>query len=460
MKPADKVFLDGLRKSVCDHIPQDHWDLVVKAVTDAGDIRDVTGYARTIILEGVEKGRFASRSEAGRYAANMRWRGSVPQGGLATAEARQEANAKAGKGSGNPARGGSAAKRKEAFDDLFDTTLADVKGGFTDGKKALTHLRQAGKAGITSTAGKKSLRQAGKLFREAGLDDFADVVNEVLTGESVFSKASFSSRSEAGRYAANMRWKGQGKTTATTDGAGNTQRSRDAIAHWEGIRSKAEEAQHRAADNGQGEEVGRLQGVIDRADHELAIERETILPKGQPTSEEAQIKQAFIDTQKERLGRMGRGTSQIAHMALEAGIKQLEAELASGDTSEARNRPGQFFDDRPGAKGEKYIGRRPNKEVAVDIRRDLKSAQESGQLPAGLKFGVKMGSGGNSITVTVKGISNPRVRDDLGRDVTSPEAKAVYDKVDRITNAYNRNNSDMMTDYFDTDYYGFVTIEG
>jgi hypothetical protein len=71
-----------------------------------------------------------------------------------------------------------------------------------------------------------------------------------------------------------------------------------------------------------------------------------------------------------------------------------------------------------------------------------------------------MGSGGNSITVTVKGISNPRVRDDLGRDVTSPEAKAVYDTVDRITNAYNRDNSEMMTDYFDTDYYGFVTIEG
>ena len=381
MKPADKAFLDGLRKSVCDHIPQDHWDLVVKAVSDAGDIRDVTGYARTIILEGVEKGRFASRSEAGRYAANMRWRGNVPKGGLATAEARQEANAKAGKGSGNPARGGNS-------------------------------------------------------FIPEGLNMGSGKNDRVGVADGSNSAADYTPAKE-----------------------GNTQRSRDAIAHWEGIRSKAEEAQHRAADNGQGEEVGRLQGVIDRADHELAIERETILPKGQPTSEEAQIKQAFIDTQKERLGRMGRGTSQIAHMALEAGIKQLEAELASGDTSEARNRPGQFFDDRPGAKGEKYIGSRPNKEVAVDIRRDLKSAQESGQLPAGLKFGVKMGSGGNSITVTVKGISNPRVRDDLGRDVTSPEAKAVYDKVDRITNAYNRDNSDMMTDYFDTDYYGFVNIE-
>ena len=75
MKPADKAFLDGLRKSVCVDVPQDHWDLVVKAVDDAGDIRDVTGYARTIILEGVEKAKFSSRSEAGRYAANMRWKG-------------------------------------------------------------------------------------------------------------------------------------------------------------------------------------------------------------------------------------------------------------------------------------------------------------------------------------------------------------------------------------------------
>lgn len=530
MKPADKAFLDGLRKSVCDHIPQDHWDLVVKAVTDAGDIRDVTGYARTIILQGVEKGRFSSRSEAGRYAANMRWRGNVPKGGLATAEARQEANAKAGKGSGNPARGGnsfvpeglnmgsgkndrvgladgsnSAAdytpakegkkpKTTEEVDEktataIKDADLSDLSSMIrrdlrSQGKKipfgaepyldALSSLSDANQnygmdsgksmiayalSNLTSYKGPKA--RAIKAELKARMKAATETPYSERNLDNVdFSKATFSSRSEAGRYAANMRWKGQGKTTATTDGAGNTQRSRDAIAHWEGIRSKAEEAQHRAADNGQGEEVGRLQGVIDRADHELAIERETILPKGQPTSEEAQTKQAFIDAQKERLGRMGRGTSQIAHMALEAGIKQLEAELASGDTSEARNRPGQFFDDRAGAKGEKYIGSRPNKEVAVDIRRDLKSAQESGELPAGLKFSVKMGSGGSSITVTVKGISNPRVRDDLGRDVTSPEAKAVYDKVDRITNAYNRDNSDMMTDYFDTDYYGFVNIEG
>lgn len=290
MKPADKIFLDGLRKSVCTEVPQDHWDLVIKAVEDAGDIRDVTGYARTIILEGVEKGRFASRSEAGRYAANMRWRGSVPQGGLATAEARQEANAKAGLGAGNPARGG-------------------------------------------------------------------------------------------------------GKTPT-----GSTR----------------------------------------------------------TTSPEAEAKQAFIDAQKEKLANMGRGTSQGAYMALQAGIAKLEEELASGDTSEARNKPGQFFDDYAGSKGPKYIGRRPVKEVSMDIRRDLKDAVASGELPAGLKFSVKSDNRGtNAVRVRVSGA--PRTRDENGR--LTGEAKAIYDKVDSIVNAYNRDNSDMMTDYFDVDYYGTVQLD-
>jgi len=111
------------------------------------------------------------------------------------------------------------------------------------------------------------------------------------------------------------------------------------------------------------------------------------------------------------------------------------------------------------AQAVKAIGRRPNKEVAVDIRRDIKSAVERGELPEGLKFSVKMDARGSAIRVRVSGVQNPRIRDDLGRDVTSPEAKAIYDKVDRITNAYNRYNSDIQTDYFDTDYYGFVSID-
>lgn len=79
MKPTDEVILADLRKTVWAEMDDQTFDLVVKAVEEAGDIRDTTGYAMTLIQKAVvEKARFSSRSEAGRYAANVRWQG---QGG-------------------------------------------------------------------------------------------------------------------------------------------------------------------------------------------------------------------------------------------------------------------------------------------------------------------------------------------------------------------------------------------
>jgi hypothetical protein len=77
MKQTDRVILEGLRKSVLADLPQVEWDMVVKAVVDAGDVRDVQGMARTIVFDAIEKASFASRSEAGRYAANQRWKGNA-----------------------------------------------------------------------------------------------------------------------------------------------------------------------------------------------------------------------------------------------------------------------------------------------------------------------------------------------------------------------------------------------
>lgn len=502
MKPADKVFLDGLRKSVCDHISQEHWDLVVKAVNDAGDIRDVTGYARTIILEGVEKGRFASRSEAGRYAANMRWRGSVPQGGLATAEARQEANAKAGLGAGNPARGSAQstkdslgqnkAERKatEEVDEktasaIKDADLSDLSSMIrrdlrSQGKKipfgaepyldALSSLSDANESygmdsgksmiayalsNLTSYKGPKA--RAIKAELKARMKAAKETPYSERNLDNVdFSKATFSSRSEAGRYAANMRWKGQGKTTTPAGDDGKYQNTGISGRQIDIRRMKSDDKQY----------LNELSGVargewIDEVldgypDQEKRGTGKTSTGSTGANSEEAQIKQAFIDAQKERLGNMGRGTSQGSFMALEAGIKKLEAELASGDTSEARNKPGQFFDDRPGVKGPKYIGRRPVKEVSMDIRRDLKDAVANGELPSGLKFSVKTDNRGTS-AVRVRVSGAPKTRDDYGR--LTGEAKAVYEKVDSIVRAYGRDNSDTMSDYFDTDYYGFTDLD-
>jgi hypothetical protein len=79
MKQSDRILLDGLRSTVLADIPQSHWEEVEKAVEDAGDVREVSGYARTIVFDAIEvtKASFATRSEAGRYAANMRWKGQA-----------------------------------------------------------------------------------------------------------------------------------------------------------------------------------------------------------------------------------------------------------------------------------------------------------------------------------------------------------------------------------------------
>jgi len=77
MKQTDRVILEALRKSVLADLPQVEWDFVVKAVVDAGDVRDVQGMARTIVFDAIEKASFASRSEAGRYAANQRWKNAI-----------------------------------------------------------------------------------------------------------------------------------------------------------------------------------------------------------------------------------------------------------------------------------------------------------------------------------------------------------------------------------------------
>jgi hypothetical protein len=118
--------------------------------------------------------------------------------------------------------------------------------------------------------------------------------------------------------------------------------------------------------------------------------------------------------------------------------------------------PGPTFDSRSGFKGPKYQGYRKVTEVAADVRRDIKDAVANGELPSGLKFSVKSDSRGtNAVRVRVSG--SPKTRDDYGR--LTGEAKAIYDKVDSIVNAYNRDNSDIMTDYFDVDYYGTVQLD-
>lgn len=72
MRLSDQIFLNGIKGEALAFVNEAEWQLVEKAVSDAGSVLNTQGMARTII----EKASFGgNRSEAGRYAANMRWKG-------------------------------------------------------------------------------------------------------------------------------------------------------------------------------------------------------------------------------------------------------------------------------------------------------------------------------------------------------------------------------------------------
>jgi hypothetical protein len=74
MKLADEMLLAQMRESVLQDVPEEQWNLVVDEVEKAGGVRQVQGYTRTLIYDAITKASFGgNRSEAGRYAANVRW---------------------------------------------------------------------------------------------------------------------------------------------------------------------------------------------------------------------------------------------------------------------------------------------------------------------------------------------------------------------------------------------------
>jgi hypothetical protein len=103
-------------------------------------------------------------------------------------------------------------------------------------------------------------------------------------------------------------------------------------------------------------------------------------------------------------------------------------------------------------------GYRPLKEIAADIRADIKAAKKTGDLPKDLKVSVRTDTyaGGGAIRVKLSGWDSERVYSPEGDgyfDMTE-EAKNTMHQVEAIRRAYNRDASDSMVDYFDVTYYG------
>lgn len=116
--------------------------------------------------------------------------------------------------------------------------------------------------------------------------------------------------------------------------------------------------------------------------------------------------------------------------------------------------------------GSKYTGYRNASDICKDIRAELKAATEANYLPAGLKYSVtnEKYSGGQSINVTIQGVTDadrldPSELDHHGNHAQLKEATELQERVEAITNAYNRTNIDSQADYFNVAYWGRAEIE-
>ena len=126
--------------------------------------------------------------------------------------------------------------------------------------------------------------------------------------------------------------------------------------------------------------------------------------------------------------------------------------------------------------GSRYTGFRPVTEIAKDIRKDIKAAVANGTLPSDLKVSVRSRSyaGGQSLDIDwsashgTHGLVCSFHRIPWGSDCEetcdpefylgvgySPLGQHIEDTLKSLASAYNYDNSDVQSDYFDTLFYCF-----
>lgn len=110
--------------------------------------------------------------------------------------------------------------------------------------------------------------------------------------------------------------------------------------------------------------------------------------------------------------------------------------------------------------GSKYAGWQDAAAIARQIRADLKAAQRAGDLPDDMTIRVRCHkyAGGQAVDVVLSGWTADRVIADhesgIGYRGMSHEAARIRRVVDGYREAYNRDASDSMVDYYDVLYYG------
>jgi len=125
--------------------------------------------------------------------------------------------------------------------------------------------------------------------------------------------------------------------------------------------------------------------------------------------------------------------------------------------------------------GSKYDDSLSIIEIAKRVRGDVKAAVADGRLPASLAVGVRVHkyAGGRSLNVDIKAmpgdiltpervaweVANPHASYHDAPSRYAPEAKAALELVEAIVAAYNYDNSDIESDYFNVNFYEHISID-
>lgn len=214
-------------------------------------------------------------------------------------------------------------------------------------------------------------------------------------------------------------------------------------------------------------EVINFQSVLHRRRVDTAIE-------ASEAREQERLAQRRA-TLHEEYGSAGRSGALFADIVADV----IEAKEREEKAAEAPRFVPAYCDPDNDRRGSKYENTRnlSTKDIAARIRGDIKEALARGVLPAGLKVSVRYRSfsGGSAIDLRVTAfpegftLHNPaylrhehETRNQgwqpFPGDRDSTEWAAVRAALKSIHGAYNRDNSDSMTDYFDVRYYGDVDV--
>ena len=105
-------------------------------------------------------------------------------------------------------------------------------------------------------------------------------------------------------------------------------------------------------------------------------------------------------------------------------------------------------------------------EIAKRIRVNLRNAQDLGSIPTEMTYTVKISryAGGQSLDVALSGMPDTwaKANENAERHFPWPwltrEAAAVKQFVEEMLSMYNRDDSDVQSDYFDVHFHSSVTI--